>query len=32
VIEVYVNRLRHKIGSELIKTRRGQGYIFGNKN
>lgn len=32
VIEVYVNRLRHKVGSELIKTRRGQGYIFGNKN
>jgi DNA-binding response OmpR family regulator len=28
VIEVYVNRLRQKIGKELIKTRRGQGYIF----
>jgi two-component system OmpR family response regulator len=32
VIEVYVNRLRQKIGAELIQTRRGQGYIFGNKN
>ena len=29
VIEVYVNRLRHKLGKELIKTRRGQGYVFG---
>ncbi len=29
VIEVYVNRLRQKLGKELIKTRRGQGYIFG---
>ncbi|WP_051901471.1 response regulator transcription factor [Methylotenera sp. L2L1] len=29
VIEVYVNRLRQKIGSSLIQTRRGQGYIFG---
>jgi len=29
VIEVYVNRLRQKIGSTLIQTRRGQGYIFG---
>jgi DNA-binding response OmpR family regulator len=29
VLEVYVNRLRKKVGSELIKTRRGQGYIFG---
>ncbi len=31
VIEVYINRLRHKIGSELIQTKRGQGYVFGNK-
>jgi two-component system, OmpR family, response regulator len=31
VIEVYVNRLRQKIGSALIQTRRGQGYVFGNK-
>ena len=29
VIEVYVNRLRRIIGSDLIQTRRGQGYIFG---
>ncbi|HEB63277.1 MAG TPA: response regulator transcription factor [Gammaproteobacteria bacterium] len=29
VIEVYVTRLRHKIGKNLIETRRGQGYIFG---
>ena len=29
VIEVFVNRLRQKIGDELIQTRRGQGYIFG---
>jgi two-component system, OmpR family, response regulator len=31
VIEVYVNRLRQKIGSALIQTRRGQGYVFGSK-
>lgn len=29
VIEVYVNRLRQKIGNDLIQTRRGQGYVFG---
>lgn len=29
VIEVYVNRLRKKLGNELIATRRGQGYVFG---
>ena len=29
VIEVYVNRLRNKLGRELIATRRGQGYVFG---
>lgn len=29
VIEVYVNRLRQKLGSGVIVTRRGQGYIFG---
>jgi DNA-binding response OmpR family regulator len=28
VLEVYVNRLRRKIGPERIATRRGQGYIF----
>jgi DNA-binding response OmpR family regulator len=30
VIEVYVNRLRQKIGPRLIQTRRGQGYVFGD--
>jgi two-component system, OmpR family, response regulator len=29
VIEVYVNRLRKKIGEAMITTRRGQGYVFG---
>lgn len=29
VIEVYVNRLRNKIGAQRIVTRRGQGYVFG---
>jgi two-component system OmpR family response regulator len=29
VIEVYVRRLREKLGSDLIRTQRGQGYIFG---
>jgi two-component system, OmpR family, response regulator len=29
VIEVYVNRLRNKLGGDLIVTRRGQGYVFG---
>ncbi len=28
VIEVYIRRLREKIGSERIETRRGQGYLF----
>ena len=31
VIEVYINRLRRKLGKDLITTRRGQGYIFGEK-
>lgn len=31
VMEVYVNRLRQKIGTEMIQTRRGQGYIFGHR-
>jgi DNA-binding response OmpR family regulator len=31
IIEVYINRLRQKIGKNLITTRRGQGYVFGNK-
>lgn len=29
VMEVYVNRLRKKIGPEWIQTRKGQGYVFG---
>jgi two-component system OmpR family response regulator len=32
VIEVYVNRLRQKVGRELIHTRRGQGYVFGRES
>ncbi|MEJ2654483.1 MAG: response regulator transcription factor [Acidihalobacter sp.] len=28
VIDVYVNRLRHKLGRERIQTRRGQGYVM----
>lgn len=28
VIEVYVNRLRRKLGPGAIATRRGQGYVF----
>ncbi|MET1076554.1 MAG: response regulator transcription factor [Pseudomonas sp.] len=28
VLEVLVNRLRRKLGSEVIETRRGQGYRF----
>jgi DNA-binding response OmpR family regulator len=31
VIEVYINRLRRKLGKNLITTRRGQGYIFGKE-
>lgn len=30
VIEVYINRLRRKLGSHLITTRRGQGYVLGD--
>lgn len=30
IIEVYVNRLRQKIGKNCITTRRGQGYVFGD--
>lgn len=29
VIEVYINRLRQKLRKDLITTRRGQGYVFG---
>lgn len=28
VIEVYVRRLRERMGKDIIQTRRGQGYIF----
>ena len=28
VLEVYINRLRRKLGREWIATRRGQGYVF----
>lgn len=28
VIEVYIRRLRQKLGSNWIKTQRGQGYVF----
>lgn len=28
VIEVYIRRLRKKVGEDLIHTRRGQGYVF----
>lgn len=31
VIEVYINRLRQKVGKDLIVTRRGQGYVFGTR-
>lgn len=31
VLEVYVRRLRDKIGREFIETRRGQGYLFRSK-
>ena len=32
VIEVYVRRLREKLGNDRIQTRRGQGYIFGARD
>jgi DNA-binding response OmpR family regulator len=28
VLEVYIRRLRDKIGRDAIETRRGQGYLF----
>lgn len=28
VVEVYINRLRQKLGKDVIQTRRGQGYVF----
>ena len=30
VVEVYIKRLRQKFGQNLIQTRRGQGYVFGD--
>jgi len=32
VIEVYVKRLRNKLGQKLFETRRGQGYVFSGKD
>jgi len=28
LIEVYIRRLREKIGNKMILTKRGQGYVF----
>ena len=28
VVEVHINRLRRKLGSRVIQTRRGQGYLY----
>lgn len=32
VLEVYVRRLRDKLGRDLIETRRGQGYLFRSRS
>lgn len=32
VIEVYIRRLREKLGKDIIATRRGQGYVFGKSS
>lgn len=32
LIEVYVRRLREKIGNHMILTKRGQGYVFNDPN
>jgi len=32
VIEVYINRLRQKLGKDIISTHRGQGYSFGARH
>ena len=32
VLEVYVRRLRDKIGRGWIETRRGQGYLFRSRS
>ncbi len=29
VVDVFIKRLREKLGSQLIQTRRGQGYVLG---
>ncbi len=29
VVEAYIKMLRKKIGREMIQTKRGQGYVFG---
>lgn len=31
IIEVYIRRLRKILGDDLIQTKRGQGYVFGEK-
>ena len=31
VLEVYIRRLREKIGRDQIETRRGQGYLYRSK-
>ncbi|MBF0143783.1 MAG: response regulator transcription factor [Magnetococcales bacterium] len=31
VLEVYIRRLRQKLGEGIIATRRGQGYLFGEE-
>ena len=32
VVEVYIKRLRQKLGQSVIHTRRGQGYVFGESS
>lgn len=31
VVEVHINRLRRKLGGQVIQTRRGQGYLFAGR-
>ncbi len=31
VIEVYIKRLREKLGRHVIRTHRGQGYVLGRE-
>jgi DNA-binding response OmpR family regulator len=28
LVEVYIGRLRRRLGKSMIQTRRGQGYVF----